>query len=61
LNRLFQPFSRLHPPKDGLPLGPGLGLFISRSIVMRHGGSIWGRNREPGPGSEFGFTLPRVT
>jgi len=39
--------------------GMGLGLAIVREIVVRHGGSVWLRS-EPGKGSVFGFTLPRL-
>jgi signal transduction histidine kinase len=37
--------------------GVGLGLFISRCIVMGHGGRIWVENRA-GSGSTFCFALP---
>ncbi len=41
--------------------GTGLGLFISKSIVEAHGGTIWGQNNEDGKGSTFGFTLPSLS
>jgi signal transduction histidine kinase len=41
--------------------GVGLGLFISKSIVEAHGGSIFGKNNKDGSGATFSFTLPAVT
>ena len=39
--------------------GMGLGLYISKEIVDRHGGEIWA-DSEPGKGSTFEVRLPRV-
>jgi signal transduction histidine kinase len=41
--------------------GTGLGLFISKSIVEAHGGTIWAQNNEDGIGATFGFTLPSLS
>ncbi|WP_412467955.1 PAS domain S-box protein [Pedobacter sp. KLB.chiD] len=37
--------------------GLGLGLFISKDIIERHGGEIWVESR-PGEGATFNFSLP---
>jgi len=38
--------------------GTGLGLFISKSIIEAHGGSIWAENNLNGRGATFTFTIP---
>lgn len=43
--------------QSGSGIGLGLGLFISRSIVERHGGQV-GVESHPGEGACFWFTLP---
>jgi signal transduction histidine kinase len=54
LERIFNPFERLSSGGSG---APGLGLTISREIVVRHGGRMWAES-EIGAGSTFLFTLP---
>jgi signal transduction histidine kinase len=39
--------------------GIGLGLYISREIVRRHGGSIWVES-ELGKGATFSVRIPVV-
>ena len=38
--------------------GMGLGLYICKSIINAHGGSIWAENNECGKGATFRFSLP---
>lgn len=55
--KLFQPFARAANASIRNFGGIGLGLFISRDIIERHGGQIWLESEE-GKGSTFYFTLP---
>ncbi|HSJ10889.1 MAG TPA: HAMP domain-containing sensor histidine kinase [Longimicrobiales bacterium] len=54
LPHVFDRFWQARRTRDG---GAGLGLAISRQIVVAHGGEI-GVDSEPGNGSTFWFTLP---
>ena len=54
-NKLFQPFGRLHSPREFT--GTGMSLAIVRRIVERHGGQV-GAESEAGAGATFWFTLP---
>ena len=59
LERVFERFEQVDS-SDGREMGgSGLGLSISRSIVERHGGTIWAESPEAG-GALFRFTLPEV-
>ena len=56
IDQLFRPFSRLQTaiPQDGT----GLGLFITRSIVEAHGGTLRLEELPEGQGTTFSFDLP---
>jgi signal transduction histidine kinase len=55
LDRIFQPFQRLHSP--AIYEGNGMGLAICRKIVERHGGDITAKS-SPGQGAIFIVRLP---
>lgn len=50
-------FTRFGTGKDSAS-GSGLGLYISKAIIVAHGGRMWARNNESGKGATFLFTLP---
>ena len=59
LPKLFGKFVRLNHPAAKAH-GSGLGLFVSREIVERHGGRIWAES-EPGQWARFTLTIPTQT
>jgi len=56
-HRLFAKFYRATNAKKQRPDGTGIGLFMSRKVIVAHGGSIVFESTE-GKGSTFGFRLP---
>jgi PAS domain S-box-containing protein len=59
LDHIFERFYRVHNTASHQYSGIGLGLYVARAIVERHGGRIWFSNN-PGIGSTFYFTLPHT-
>lgn len=59
MQHLFSKFYRVRGGLNSGSTGTGLGLFISKSIIERHGGTIRVESQE-GAGSTFTFTLPAL-
>jgi PAS domain S-box-containing protein len=53
MDKLFQAFFTTKSS------GMGIGLSVSRSIIEKHGGRLWGEPND-GPGATFAFSIPRV-
>lgn len=58
MDSLFTRFGRIVTPENSHISGTGLGLYLAREIVRRHGGDILVKSRE-GSGSQFTVVLPR--
>ena len=55
--QLFQRGVRVQRPEHKKVKGSGLGLFIVKSVALRHGGDAWVES-EMGVGSVFSFSIP---
>jgi two-component system, OmpR family, sensor histidine kinase SenX3 len=60
LGRIFKRFYRVYNRATDQVKGTGLGLFIVRSIVRRHGGDAFAESAGENHGSTFTVRLPRV-
>ncbi|MGC2657842.1 MAG: HAMP domain-containing sensor histidine kinase [Bryobacteraceae bacterium] len=58
LKRIFRRFYRVSGPSAPRVKGTGLGLFIVRSVAIRHGGRAWAESEGLGHGSTFVLQLP---
>lgn len=56
-NKLFTKFSRIEETTPNAPDGTGLGLYLVREIIRKHGGDIWYEAKPKG--SDFVFTIPK--
>ncbi len=59
LKTIFEPFVQVEFAMDRAFGGAGLGLAISKGIIVAHGGKIWAESKES-EGSIFRFTIPKV-
>lgn len=59
LSQVFERFHRGRQVSSTNYGGLGLGLYITKQIVERHGGSIWVESKE-GQGTTFYFSLPSI-
>ncbi len=55
--KLFKRFSRLDNPATKDVKGTGLGLFVTKQIIEKHGGKIWVEPREKGNSFIFQLTI----
>jgi signal transduction histidine kinase len=60
LPRLFQRFYRVGDEMTRTVAGTGLGLFLAREIIQRHGGEIRATSRGRGLGASFTIRLGRI-
>jgi two-component system sensor histidine kinase SenX3 len=58
LKRIFRRFYRVPDLVTTRVKGTGLGLFIVRSVIRRHGGKVFAESAGPGHGSTFVVQLP---
>jgi PAS domain S-box-containing protein len=56
-NKIFERFYQVNDAGSSSYTGLGIGLYISREIITRHGGRMWVESSK-GQGSTFYFTLP---
>jgi signal transduction histidine kinase len=55
--RVFNKFYRSESAQGADTEGMGIALFVSREVIVRHGGKMWAESSGLGKGSTFSFTL----
>jgi signal transduction histidine kinase len=58
LGQIFKRFYRIPGVMTARIKGAGLGLFIVRAVVARHGGTVFAESEGPGLGTTFTVQLP---
>lgn len=61
LDRIFEKFGRGEGVSKVYTEGSGLGLYVAREILRRHGGRIWGESQGLGKGATFYVEIPVTT
>jgi signal transduction histidine kinase len=59
IGKLFNKFYRSEHARSLDTEGVGIGLFMAKEIVIRHGGKIWAESLGENKGSSFYFSLPK--
>lgn len=54
---MFTKFSRFNASNYNTKSGTGLGLFVTKNIILKHNGAIWAES-ELGKWAKFTFTIP---
>ncbi len=58
LKKLGEKFVRIKDPAHQSAGGTGIGLYLVKNLVERHGGIMWPESEGPGKGSTFYFRIP---
>jgi signal transduction histidine kinase len=58
MEHLFSRFFRASNASETHTEGLGIGLFVSRDIMKRHGGDLWAESAGIGKGSTFHMKIP---
>ncbi|MCH8981779.1 hypothetical protein IH922_07150 [candidate division KSB1 bacterium] len=60
LKTVFRRFYRVQNGATHAAKGTGLGLYIVRSVIKKHGGKVIARSKGRGKGSTFIVRLPKI-
>jgi len=54
-------FQKFYRGSNAIPSGisgTGLGIYVCKKFIEKHGGEVWAKSKGMGKGSEFGFWIP---